>query len=119
LARGTVAEASQVEGQPLIAASSAAMDKAEARELQADKIAVLRQMPYQELHAWAERGKVETESVLAQSGRDYQLEVQALWDDRKRGHVRVMVSVDEGGRRAFMPLTDDFIMAPDGSFVGE
>jgi hypothetical protein len=26
-----------------------------------------------------------------------------------------MVSIDDGGWRAFLPLTDDFIIAPDGS----
>ena len=30
-----------------------------------------------------------------------------------------MVHVDDGGLRAFVPLTEDFIMAPDGSFIGE
>ena len=28
-------------------------------------------------------------------------------------------AIDDGGLRAFAPLSDDFIMAPDGSFVGE
>ena len=95
------------------------MDKAEARKLQADKITALRQMPYDELHTWAESGKVETEDVSGPSGRSYQLEIQAWWDNRKGGDVRVMVSIDDGGWRAFKPLCDDFIMAPDGSFVDE
>jgi hypothetical protein len=29
------------------------------------------------------------------------------------------VSIDDGGWRAFLPWTDSFIIAPDGSFVGE
>jgi hypothetical protein len=95
------------------------VDKAEARKVQADKIAALRQTPYAELHAWAESGKVDTEVVRGPSGREYQLEVQAWWDGRPGEDVRVMVSVDDGGWRAFMPLTDDFIKAPDDSFVGE
>jgi len=36
-----------------------------------------------------------------------------------RGDVRVLVAVDDGGMYAFKPLTDSFILAPDGSFVGE
>jgi hypothetical protein len=28
-------------------------------------------------------------------------------------------AIDDYGWRAFVPLTDDFIMAPNGSFVGE
>jgi hypothetical protein len=31
----------------------------------------------------------------------------------------VLASIDDGGWSAFIPLTDDFIIAPDGSFVGE
>jgi hypothetical protein len=30
-----------------------------------------------------------------------------------------MGAIDDGGWRSFAPLADDFIVAPDGSFVGE
>jgi hypothetical protein len=30
-----------------------------------------------------------------------------------------MVSVDDRGWSAFVPLTDDFIIAPTGEFIGE
>jgi hypothetical protein len=48
-------------------------------------------------------------------------EVQSnLWDDpREHRNLRVMVSVDDGGWRSFAPLSDDFIVAPDGTFIGE
>jgi hypothetical protein len=42
-----------------------------------------------------------------------------LWDDRAGGNIRVIASIDDGGLHAFAPLTDSFIKAPDGSFVGE
>jgi hypothetical protein len=42
-----------------------------------------------------------------------------MWDDDYQQNIRVMGAVDDGGWRAFMPLTDSFIMAPDSSFVGE
>jgi hypothetical protein len=32
---------------------------------------------------------------------------------------KVAISIDDGGWRAFVPLTDAFIMASNGSFVGE
>jgi hypothetical protein len=36
------------------------------------------------------------------------------------GVVRVVGCIDDGHLpSAFRPLTDDFIMTPDGSFVGE
>jgi hypothetical protein len=57
--------------------------------------------------------------VTAESGTWYQGEVQVFWDDKPDGAIRVMASIDDGGWRAFVPLTDDFILAPDGTFVGE
>jgi hypothetical protein len=30
-----------------------------------------------------------------------------------------MGSIDDGGLSAFSPLTDDFIITPDGGFIGE
>lgn len=77
----------------------------------------LRATPYEELkhlidHAW-------TETVSTPSGHNYQVEIQAVWDDRKRRNIRVVISVDDMGWRAFAPLSSDFIIAPDGSFVGE
>jgi hypothetical protein len=49
----------------------------------------------------------------------YQIEIEVFWDNQRGGNVRVMGSIDDGGWRAFMPLTRDFIKAPDGSFVSE
>ena len=56
---------------------------------------------------------------LAPSGTRYQVEVQALWDDRKGNDLRVFIAVDDFGPSAFHPLVVDFIVAPDGRFVGE
>ncbi len=53
------------------------------------------------------------------SGAKYQLEVEVYWDDRPGGNVRVLGAIDDGGRRTFKPLTHDFILAPNGAFVGE
>jgi hypothetical protein len=35
------------------------------------------------------------------------------------GPLRVLGSIDDGGWRALSPLCDDFVLAPDGRFVGE
>ncbi len=60
-----------------------------------------------------------TFEVNGASGVRYQLEVQAFWDDRPGNNIRVMISIDDGGLRAFYPLTGDFIISPSGDFVGE
>jgi hypothetical protein len=57
--------------------------------------------------------------VTGGSGTCYQGDVQVFWDDKPDGPIRVMASIDDGGWRAFVPLTDDFILAPDGTFIGE
>ena len=57
--------------------------------------------------------------VTGESGTWYQIEVQVFWDDKPNGAIRVMASIDNGGWRALVPLNDDFILAPDGTFVDE
>ena len=42
-----------------------------------------------------------------------------MWDGKTNGNVRILVAVSAGGLRDFVPLCRDFIIAPDGSFVGE
>lgn len=62
--------------------------------------------------AWSRRG-------VTRAAPAYQLESEVLWDGNAGGDIRVLVAVDGGGVSAFKPLTGDFILAPDGSFVGE
>ena len=57
--------------------------------------------------------------VTGRSGTWYQVEIYAFWDDRTCVHLRVVGTIDDGGWRAFAPLSSDFIVAPDGSFIGE
>ena len=92
------------------------VDKAEARQLLAAKIAELRRHSYSDLLRFIEPEGLE---VTGPSGATYQLEVEAFWDDKRSKHLRVLASIDDGGWSAFHPLTDDFIIAPDGSFIGE
>ncbi|MGO9591134.1 MAG: hypothetical protein ACLP3K_13945 [Candidatus Acidiferrales bacterium] len=62
---------------------------------------------------------VSTRSLRGTDGKAYELEIQATWDEKKNGNVRVLVAVSGGGLSDFVPLCRDFIIAPDGSFVGE
>lgn len=57
--------------------------------------------------------------VRGQSGVTYQVEIRVFRDDGPEENLRVLGSIDDGGWRAFIPLTDSFILAPNGSFVGE
>jgi hypothetical protein len=83
----------------------------------------------QQLTKWRDRSYAELSQLLdadcesievtGPSGAVYQIEIRAIWDDQPGGVIRVIGSVDDGGWRAFLPLTDDFLRAPDGSFVDE
>jgi hypothetical protein len=47
------------------------------------------------------------------------LEVQAFWDDKPNDVLRVRAAIDDKGVRAYVPLVEDFLMAADGTSVGE
>ncbi len=55
--------------------------------------------------------------IVGRSGKRYQIEVEAVWDSAPGGDLRVLASIDDGGWRAIVPLTRDFIMMPDGTIV--
>ena len=93
------------------------MDNQEAKEMLAKKLADYRRLSYADLAA--KIGEIDCLEITGPSGAKYQIEIQFFWDDRPDGDVRVMGGIDDGGLRAFMPLCDDFIISPDGRFVGE
>ncbi len=95
------------------------MNKEEAKEILVEHINSLRQLSHPDLCKYLEVKNIETPEIVGKSDVKYQLEIQALWDDEPKGHLRVMVSIDDGGLRAYFPMTDDFIITPDGSFVDE
>jgi hypothetical protein len=77
----------------------------------------LRALPYDDLLAYIEPHAFE---VRARSGRTFQLEIVALWDDRKQQHLRIIAAIDDSrGWRLRDYLRDDFIVSPSGKFVGE
>ncbi|MDP8931731.1 MAG: hypothetical protein M3O70_24980 [Actinomycetota bacterium] len=93
------------------------MDTREARKILLEVISDLRKLSYEELSRFMdEPGLLE---ITGDSGTWYQLEIIVFIDDPKVQTLRVSVGIDDGGWRAFCPVTDDFIIAPDGSFVGE
>ena len=59
--------------------------------------------------------------VTGTSGVVYQMDVQAFWDnpDKPHDNLRVAGAIDDGGPSAIVPMCDSFIVAPDGTFVGE
>ena len=94
------------------------MNRDEAIAMLERELAVFRGESYETLVTGMPAGAITFERV-GRSGARYQIEIQIFWDGQPHGDVRVLGSIDDGGRRAFVPLNREFIKAPDGSFVGE
>jgi hypothetical protein len=93
------------------------MDKTEALALLEGHLNSWRNRPYSELASLI--GSQTCSELVGASGAVYQVEVEAFWDAKRGGNIRVLAAIDDGGIRALKPLSSDFIMAPDGRFVGE
>jgi hypothetical protein len=93
------------------------MDKVEALAVLERQLGRYRSLPFAELLRLLDEAA--TLEVVGPGGTAYQVEIEAFWDDETRVHLRVRGAIDDGGWRAFAPLTSDFIIAPDGSFIGE
>ena len=87
------------------------MDREEALGLLKAKLDEYLQMPYAELASTV--GTNQVVEVGGPSGAEYQIEIQVLWDHKPNGDIRVMGAIDDGGLRAFMPLSSDLIVKPD------
>ena len=93
------------------------MDKEEAKVILAKELDSYSQRSYNDLLYLLD--SQDTIEIKASSGVIYQLEFEAIWDGKKGGNLRIMGGIDDGGIRSLFPLTNDFILAPDGTFVGE
>jgi hypothetical protein len=93
------------------------MDKQEARAIVSEKLSEYRKQSYVELQRLLTAQDIF--ETTGPSGKWYPMEFCAMWDDKPNNNLRVRGAIDDGRIRAFFPLCEDFIMAPDGSFVGE
>ena len=94
------------------------MNTVEAKSILENELSRYRKLSYGELLSLLD--KAETFERSSPSGAVYQIEMQIFFDDNSnRTTLRVSGEIDDGGWRAFSPLCDDFLIAPDGSFVDE
>ena len=93
------------------------MNEREAAELLETELEKYRLQSYEELLRL--RKQVDAYWIVGPSEVRYQIEVQAFWDSWRAGNLRVMGSIDGGGISALRPLSRDFIISPDGEFIGE
>ena len=95
--------------------SGSAMDRAEAKSMLEKELAEFAARPYDNLVASIKH--IDVKNVVGESGATYQIEFDVFWDSKPDGNLRIMASIDDGGWRAFFPLTDSLIMKPDGTVL--
>ena len=95
------------------------MDKGEAKSVLAAELAKYRARTYRDLAAMV--GGDFVSEASGPSGVEYQIEINVMWDSPKeKVNVRVSGGIDDGRFwTACCPLCDAFIVAPDGTSVGE
>ena len=97
---------------------AAAVNNAEAEGIIDTELAKYRDRTYEQLSEITEAPK-QSREVIGASGTTYYVDVYARWDREVGGPIRLWVTADDGGWRAFLPMSKTFIKAADGSFVGE
>ena len=96
------------------------MDTAEARGVAESRLAALRALSYDDLVSRYLDNEPEWETAEGRSGVVYEVQVMAHWDEPTKQTLRVWVNADDGTGEGFhRPVSTCFIIAPDGSFIGE
>jgi hypothetical protein len=89
--------------------------KVEAEALLQKRMEEMRTRPFADLVKLLETADVI--EVTGATGKEYQIEVNAMWDDDAKTRLRVCGSIDDGGFRAWVnwkPLLQDFFAFADG-----
>jgi hypothetical protein len=95
------------------------VNQEEAKQVLAGQLRELQKLPYAEFRSWVVEKKIDTPSVNGASGAEYQVEIQAMWESKRGGDIRILVSVDDGGLvSSFLPLCGSFVISPDGGLEG-
>lgn len=91
------------------------MDKEEARQLLEKKLEELKKLKFEEFNDWILNKHVEVFELNGLSGDQYQIEVEAHWDNEPNGEIRVLGSIDNGTLgAAFIPVCADFLISKSG-----
>jgi hypothetical protein len=92
------------------------MDRIIATQLLQQELQRARERGYASLAANV--GEETTREIVGPDGKQYQISVLVVWDRDENGTLRVIVSIDDGGWRAFKPLTADDLIHPDTNAAG-
>ena len=92
------------------------MDKVEAYMIIQEELDAYKKKPYSYLVSLIDDPT--TKEVRSESSTLYQVEIQVIWDGKDKENIRVIGSIDNMSWYSFSPMTEDFIMSPNGSMVG-
>jgi hypothetical protein len=87
------------------------MNKQEAWQLIRAELSVYEGQPYADFVRL-----IDKELILEKQGpggTKYQIEILIFWDSTPNGVIRVISSIDDGGWRAFFPLTESILKYPE------
>ncbi|HMQ10143.1 MAG TPA: hypothetical protein PKC21_06115 [Oligoflexia bacterium] len=54
----------------------------------------------------------ETKTIQGSDGVNYQIQIEGFWDDSSKKRLRIVIAIDDGGLRAFSPMTTDILVSP-------
>jgi len=91
------------------------MNKAEAKSILSKELRAFAARPYDKLVELINHPEVK--SISTESSVSYQIELNVFWDSQPKKNLRILASIDDGGWRAFLPLTESLIMKPDGTLI--
>lgn len=95
------------------------MEKKAIEEIIAKEMADLRMQSYESLRKDF-LDNPQAKEMTGSDGKQYEVEVEAFWDDRPGGNLRVFVLVSGSSLwRTIKPYGDTFIISPAGEFIGE
>ena len=91
------------------------MDEVEAQSILEEQLAGFSRQSYFELEGRI--GKPAATTVKAPSGKKYQVEFTVFYDSAAHKALRIVGSIDNGGWRAFAPVTKTLIMKQNGETI--
>jgi hypothetical protein len=91
--------------------------KEEAIKILEEKLNEYRQLSYSELVK--KIGEAETFEGKSAKGEDYQIEMDFFYDGREETDLRVLGMISYSDRTSYSPVCSDFIISPEGKFIGE
>lgn len=95
------------------------MNKEEALKILATKISEFRSLTFNQLRQKIDQNK-DVFEITGTSGVIYYIDIMVIWDDKPKGIIRVMGCIDDGGVRAYFPLSGEgFLIGYDGRFYDE